>query len=86
LKLLNKYHIIIIGDREFHSIELATWLKNQRKKQKLDFALRQKKGNFYHKGGKKYQKLSDSYCLYKQNIEGTNSEKQRSTEIRGKSY
>jgi hypothetical protein len=59
LKLLNKYHIIIIGDREFHSIELATWLKNQRRKQKLDFALRQKKGTFYHKGGKKYQKLSE---------------------------
>jgi hypothetical protein len=24
IKLLNKYHIIIIGDREFHSIQLAT--------------------------------------------------------------
>ena len=32
LKLLNKYHIIIIGDREFHSIELATWLKQEKKK------------------------------------------------------
>jgi hypothetical protein len=26
IKLLNKYHIMIIGDREFHSIELATYL------------------------------------------------------------
>jgi hypothetical protein len=61
LKLLNKYHIIIIGDREFHSIELATWLKKekQRTKKKIDFALRQKKDTFFHKGGKTYSKLSE---------------------------
>ena len=61
LKLLNKYHIIIIGDREFHSIELATWLKKekQRTKKKIDFALRQKKDTFFHKGGKTYNKLSE---------------------------
>lgn len=61
INLLNNYHIIIIGDREFHSIGLATWLKNQNKKSKnkIDFALRQKKGTFYHRGGKKYEKLSD---------------------------
>lgn len=61
IKLLNKYNIIIIGDREFHSIELATWLKKekQKRKNKIDFALRQKQGTFYHRGGKKYEKLSD---------------------------
>lgn len=59
--LLNRYHIIFIGDREFHSIELATWLKNEKKKrkQKIDFAFRQKCGTSYHHGGKKYSKLSD---------------------------
>ena len=60
IKLLNKYHIIIIGDREFHSIELATWLKKEKKKGKrLDFAFRQKQGSFYHKGGGKYVPLSE---------------------------
>ena len=61
LKLLNKYHIIIIGDREFHSIELAAWLKKEKHKrnQKLDFALRQKKDTFFHKGGTNYQKISE---------------------------
>jgi L-ascorbate metabolism protein UlaG (beta-lactamase superfamily) len=49
------------GDREFHSIELATWLKKekQKRKNKIDFALRQKQGTFYHRGDKKYEKLSD---------------------------
>ena len=60
IKLLNKYHIIIIGDREFHSIELATWLKKEKKKgKKLDFAFRQKQGSFYHKGRGKYLPLSE---------------------------
>jgi hypothetical protein len=54
IKLLNQYHIIIIGDREFHSIELATWLKNVKKRgKKVDFAFRQKSGSFYHRGGGK---------------------------------
>ena len=54
--LLNRYHIIFIGDREFHSIELATWLKKEKKKrkQKIDFAFRQKCGTSYHHGGKKF--------------------------------
>jgi hypothetical protein len=60
IKLLNKYHIIIIGDREFHSIELATWLKKEKKKgKKVDFAFRQKQGSFYHQGGGKYSQLSE---------------------------
>jgi hypothetical protein len=61
LKLLNKYQIIIIGDREFHSIELAAWLKKQKQKrsQKIDFALRQKQDTFFHKGGNNYQKISE---------------------------
>jgi hypothetical protein len=61
LKLLKNYQVIIIGDREFHSVELANWLKKEKKKRnkKIDFAFRQKKDTFFHKGGKKYQKLSE---------------------------
>ncbi len=60
LNCFKKYKIVLIGDREFHSIELATWLKREKRKRKgkLEFALRQKQGTFYHKGGKKYEKLS----------------------------
>ena len=61
LKLLKKYQITIIGDREFHSIELASWLRKEqkRRKQKFDFAFREKQDTFFHKGGKRYQKLSE---------------------------
>ncbi|MEG4115819.1 hypothetical protein QUA37_28925 [Microcoleus sp. Pol12A6] len=38
ITLLKKYKLIIIGDREFHSIELAQWLHRQR----VSFVLRQK--------------------------------------------
>ncbi len=36
LKLLKGYEVIVIGDREFRSVELASWLK----KKKVCFALR----------------------------------------------
>ncbi len=46
IKLLKNYHIIIIGDREFHSIALSKWLKKEKKKGKqLDFAPLTKSGN-----------------------------------------
>ena len=38
IRLLKRYKLIIIGDREFHSIELAQWLHRQH----LSFVLRQK--------------------------------------------
>ena len=40
LRLLKKYELVIIGDREFHSVKLAHWLKKKSKKQKLYFAFR----------------------------------------------
>jgi hypothetical protein len=39
---LKTYQLIVIGDREFHSVELAYWLKSY-EKQGVKFALRQKK-------------------------------------------
>ncbi len=38
IRLLKMYKLVIIGDREFHSIELASWLKQM----KVSFVLRQK--------------------------------------------
>ena len=42
LKLLKKWKLVVIGDREFQSIELAYWLKIH-EKQGVKFALRQRK-------------------------------------------
>lgn len=39
IRLLKNYKLVIIGDREFHSVELAHWLH----KQNLSFVFRQKK-------------------------------------------
>ncbi|MEG4581596.1 IS4 family transposase [Microcoleus sp. MON1_C5] len=38
IRLLKRYKLALVGDREFHSIELAQWLHRQR----LSFVLRQK--------------------------------------------
>ena len=42
LRLLKQYELVIIGDREFHSVKLAYWLKQEEKKQQVFFAFRQK--------------------------------------------
>jgi hypothetical protein len=42
LKLLKKYELVVLGDREFHSVELARWLLSK----KVNFVFRQKKGTF----------------------------------------
>jgi hypothetical protein len=42
LKLLKKYELVILGDREFHSVTLAAWL-NQKK---VYFVFRQKKDTY----------------------------------------
>jgi hypothetical protein len=53
--LLKSYEIVVIGDREFRSVELAYWLKQK----KVYFALRQKQGSYIKLRGKNYQKLSE---------------------------
>jgi hypothetical protein len=55
LKLLSCYEVIVIGDREFRSVELAYWLK----KKKVCFALRIKQDAFVRRPSKTYQKLSE---------------------------
>jgi hypothetical protein len=55
LRLLKGYEIVVVGDREFRSVELAYWLKQK----KVYFALRQKQGNYIKLRGQDYQKLSE---------------------------
>jgi hypothetical protein len=55
LRLLKGYEIVVVGDREFRSVELAYWLKQK----KVYFALRQKQGNYIQRQGQDYQKLSE---------------------------
>jgi hypothetical protein len=54
LKLLKGYEIVIIGDREFRSVELAYWLK----KKKVYFALRQKQDTYIRQTGRSEKLLS----------------------------
>lgn len=54
LRLLKSYRIVVVGDREFHSVKLAAWLEEQ----KVYFALRQKKATYIKLLGQDYQQLS----------------------------
>ena len=36
LRLLKPYPVLVLADREFHSVQLASWLRQR----KIDFALR----------------------------------------------
>ena len=58
LCLLKEYELVILGDREFHSVKLAYWLKQKNKKQKLFFAFRQKQGTNHTKNDEDYQTFS----------------------------
>ncbi len=58
LCLLREYELVILGDREFHSVKLAYWLKQKSKKQRLFFAFRQKQGTNHKKEHSDYQTFS----------------------------
>lgn len=57
---MKKYELVILGDREFHGVELSYWLKNQNKKSpnQFYFIFRQKQGTHFKKHKGKPQKLS----------------------------
>ncbi|MEQ8998602.1 MAG: IS4 family transposase, partial [Coleofasciculus sp. B1-GNL1-01] len=55
LKLLSRYEVVLIGDREFRRVELAYWLK----KKKVFFALRIKQDTYIRQSEENYQKLSE---------------------------
>jgi len=53
LRLLRSYEIVVIGDREFRSVELANWLQQRN----VYFAFRQKQDNYIQRPGQDYQPL-----------------------------
>src|SRR5919202_1232351 len=55
IRLLQKYKLVIIGDREFHSIELGQWLHRQG----LSFVLRQKATSTFREKRQSFQPLSN---------------------------
>ncbi|MEA5469414.1 IS4 family transposase, partial [Spirulina sp. 06S082] len=55
LHFLHHYPIVVLGDREFHSIKLAKWLE----KKGVDFALRQKKNTYIADDKQIYLALKD---------------------------
>lgn len=59
LRLLKKYELVLLGDREFHGVELSYWLKTQKSPRKIYFIFRQKQGTHFKKHKGKYQKLSN---------------------------
>jgi hypothetical protein len=54
IRLLKKYKLVIIGDREFHSIELAQWLHSQH----LSFVIRQKGNRTFRERRQPFQALN----------------------------
>ena len=60
LRLLKKYELVVIGDREFHSVELSYWLKGYSKRtNKVSLAFRQKQNTHLKTRRESYQKLRD---------------------------
>jgi hypothetical protein len=53
IRLLKRYKLVIVGDREFHSIELAQWLHRQR----VSFVLRQKCNTTFREKRQPFQSL-----------------------------
>lgn len=53
IRLLKRYKLVIIGDREFHSVELAHWLQHQH----LSFVFRQKQDTTFREKRQKFQSL-----------------------------
>ena len=54
IKLFKTHQVVIVGDREFHSVELAQWIDSQGVK----FVLRQKKSTTFSQKKRKFSSLS----------------------------
>lgn len=54
IRLLRKYKLVIIGDREFHSVKLASWLQGQN----IRFVFRQKQDTTFREKRQKFQPLN----------------------------
>lgn len=54
LQVFKEYRILVLGDREFHSVKLAHWLHSKG----IEFVLRQKQGTYVGQANQSYQRLS----------------------------
>jgi hypothetical protein len=54
IRLLKKYKLVVIWDREFHSIELASWLQGRN----ISFVLRQKQNTTFRGNRHSFQPLN----------------------------
>ncbi len=54
IKLFKAHQVVIIGDREFHSVELAHWLHRQ----KVKFVFRKKQDTTFRQNRQKFKPLS----------------------------
>lgn len=54
LELFKGYLILVLGDREFHSVKLANWLQSK----SIKFVLRQKQGTYIRQDNQPYQRLN----------------------------
>ncbi len=61
LKLFAHYEVVILGDREFHGIELSYWLKqrNTKAKKPIYFAFREKNNIYMKRNRKNEERLKD---------------------------
>jgi len=55
MRLFKGYRILVLGDREFHSVKLANWLDSKG----VDFVLRQKQGTYIQRENSPYQRLQN---------------------------
>ncbi len=54
IRLLKEYKLVVVGDREFHSVELANWLQQEN----VSFVLRQKQSTTFRQKRQSFQPLS----------------------------
>ena len=61
LKLFSHYEIVILGDREFHGVELSYWLKqkNKQARKPIYFAFREKDNVYMKRSRKNEARLKD---------------------------
>ena len=61
LKLFSHYELVILGDREFHGVELSYWLKqkNKQAKKPIYFAFREKDNIYMKRSRKNPERLKD---------------------------
>lgn len=85
IPLFKQYKTVVLGDREFCSVKLANWLREQ----KLQFCLRLKKNEFIQAEDNSWQELDKlglkpGISLFLQNIKVTKTQKVQGFNVAGK--